>query len=1187
MATPTKTTTPKINPVKAALINKNLDALTTAKQDYEAAQANADKLKTALDNITAQRSAAIKAKDSKASTALYQQLTAAQKDYNAALGKSKQLQAIEKRATSTYYSTLGQKAPTAYVSLSDFKSSPLSQPTVANIPGPAPKPTTSAATTATTSTTPAQTSALTSMGPPAPTDLLSQIANTPGVGTTSLQTKTDVGITPPAGTGTVDDAKLKIISELGGGNVGIRQIPNIVVTGYDDFGTPREEQQGTKPEYYNKDTGAAVDPSQASKIAIAEGLVHNGVTSTQNIGVRQVPNMVVTGYDDFGTPREEQQGTKPEYYNKSTNQTINPSKIGMIGNGTAGLSGGDMFFNLTSDKNGNVSFAPQWSPRSHGFLRDNPLGQAIMALGSIIPSPIQPFVAAAKGADSLAHGNVLGGLVSLVNAGISGAGLLGGGADVVGSDWATSAAGTGAATIPADIAAGSTLSTLKDIAGGLKTANTATNVVNALEKGNVTGALTALTSSPSLAGGIGSTPIGDTGFTVGDAGKAASLAANLASGNPNIGAALNTAGSLLGSSDLSNAGKAVSLATNLTSNNPNIGAALNTAGSLFGNSDLSTAGKIASLGQGIMSGNPTSALNSIAGLGNLFNTGSSAATTTPTTTAATTPSADTNIAAVAPSTDLNTGIASVAPTTTAATTPSTDTNVAAVAPSTDLSTINTTGTANTNLGATNAIGTAKMEDDGTIGNDLLSYLNNLDWGSGPLSQPITTINTSDTSGNTGAVTSGDTGAVTSPVPKNETTSTTLPTVEVTSGWRGGSDVIGEPTLSGLEPGYDPTKEAEAEFERYLRATSPEQTWADPFADIPTTSNKVTNATNQDFGTILTGDSTPTTDTFGSQWQTVGSDRILVHDDGTATGINTETGETYTLSPKQVDTMVANNQIDTSKSGYFPATGGNTVAPGGGITATLKNGATGTLLPNKNVINPDTGVKIGTASDVVSTTLGSADPTQTQTSTITRTPTGSVSTGTTTGTATTPAKPATTPEKPATSTAGTAGQGTGLGALLPLLLMLLAANQNKGSSAPASSATIPALTATQTQTPYTSQTQAPTYRPGQGGITYFNPVQYAPKMAAGGIAGLGAASGRFLRGAGDGVSDSIPATIGRDQPARLARGEFVVDARTVAELGNGSSEAGADKLLNMMKRVHQARKKVGRGEDSHADRYLPA
>jgi hypothetical protein len=190
------------------------------------------------------------------------------------------------------------------------------------------------------------------------------------------------------------------------------------------------------------------------------------------------------------------------------------------------------------------------------------------------------------------------------------------------------------------------------------------------------------------------------------------------------------------------------------------------------------------------------------------------------------------------------------------------------------------------------------------------------------------------------------------------------------------------------------------------------------------------------------------------------------------------------------------------------------------------------------------------------------------------------------TATTPAKTAaTTPAK--TGTGAPPNQGTGLGSLLPLLLMMYAASQNKGSGSGASSAGIPALTASQMQTPYATQMQAPTYRPGQGGISYFNPVQYTPKMAAGGIAGLGAAGGRLLDGAGDGVSDSIPATIGRDQPAKLARGEFVVDARTVAELGNGSTDAGADKLLKMMQRVHQARKKAGRGKDSHADQHLPA
>jgi hypothetical protein len=99
-------------------------------------------------------------------------------------------------------------------------------------------------------------------------------------------------------------------------------------------------------------------------------------------------------------------------------------------------------------------------------------------------------------------------------------------------------------------------------------------------------------------------------------------------------------------------------------------------------------------------------------------------------------------------------------------------------------------------------------------------------------------------------------------------------------------------------------------------------------------------------------------------------------------------------------------------------------------------------------------------------------------------------------------------------------------------------------------------------------------------------------AAGGGYNLGDYSdgGRLLRGPGDGVSDSIPAMIGKKQPARLADGEFVVPARIVSELGNGSTEAGARKLYAMMDRVQSARgKTVGKGKvakNSRAERYLP-
>jgi hypothetical protein len=103
----------------------------------------------------------------------------------------------------------------------------------------------------------------------------------------------------------------------------------------------------------------------------------------------------------------------------------------------------------------------------------------------------------------------------------------------------------------------------------------------------------------------------------------------------------------------------------------------------------------------------------------------------------------------------------------------------------------------------------------------------------------------------------------------------------------------------------------------------------------------------------------------------------------------------------------------------------------------------------------------------------------------------------------------------------------------------------------------------------------------------------PKFARGGLSDLGDYSdgGRLLKGPGDGVSDSIPAVIGKRQPARLADGEFVIPARIVSELGNGSTEAGARKLYAMMDRIQKGRRKsVGKGKvavDSKSDKHLPA
>jgi hypothetical protein len=99
---------------------------------------------------------------------------------------------------------------------------------------------------------------------------------------------------------------------------------------------------------------------------------------------------------------------------------------------------------------------------------------------------------------------------------------------------------------------------------------------------------------------------------------------------------------------------------------------------------------------------------------------------------------------------------------------------------------------------------------------------------------------------------------------------------------------------------------------------------------------------------------------------------------------------------------------------------------------------------------------------------------------------------------------------------------------------------------------------------------------------------AKRMMKGGHLGSYSDGGRLLKGPGDGMSDNIPAKIGSKQPARLADGEFVVPADVVSGLGNGSTDAGARRLYDMMDKVRKARtgsKKQGKEIDSR--KYMPA
>jgi hypothetical protein len=158
--------------------------------------------------------------------------------------------------------------------------------------------------------------------------------------------------------------------------------------------------------------------------------------------------------------------------------------------------------------------------------------------------------------------------------------------------------------------------------------------------------------------------------------------------------------------------------------------------------------------------------------------------------------------------------------------------------------------------------------------------------------------------------------------------------------------------------------------------------------------------------------------------------------------------------------------------------------------------------------------------------------------------------------------------------------------------------NKSSSTPTGyQGGIPKYTATR------NMVNAPTAgrRPGAGGTRYGGDVTFMPKVAAqapvapaapeevkaaqGGLMGL--AQGRYLQGETDGMADEIPAQIGEDQPAALSHGEFVIPADVVSHLGNGNSDAGAQKLYDMMDKIREARTGTKeQGKEINPDSFMP-
>ena len=130
-----------------------------------------------------------------------------------------------------------------------------------------------------------------------------------------------------------------------------------------------------------------------------------------------------------------------------------------------------------------------------------------------------------------------------------------------------------------------------------------------------------------------------------------------------------------------------------------------------------------------------------------------------------------------------------------------------------------------------------------------------------------------------------------------------------------------------------------------------------------------------------------------------------------------------------------------------------------------------------------------------------------------------------------------------------------------------------------------------QGPTPEPTSEPVEAAGGGMMSLYEQNTPVEMFAQGGLSTLGsythAVGGRMLKGPGDGMSDDIPASIAGKQPARLATDEFVIPADVVSHLGNGSSDAGAKVLYDMMAKVRKARTgHKAQGKQINPHKFMP-
>ena len=271
--------------------------------------------------------------------------------------------------------------------------------------------------------------------------------------------------------------------------------------------TPMSGGTGYNYDTYRTNLVSQLGGESPTSNAIASGLSSQGVAKLEDIGVRTVMEQRhYPAIDDVSAERNEEVPVT-QFYNKATGQTINGERVGIIQNGTYGVDGGDVFYNLRTDANGNPTIETKFSPRAGGFIWENPVGQLALTAAKFFPATA-PFAFALDAAHSLGNEQYLNAALSAIGGANS---VLNSGAfmpDSVASDAMSATIGG----VPADVFAGNLQGTLGQVSTGLQLGK----AIDDKQWGNVISLGTGLT-------GAGNMPIGNTGFTTGDVGRFASI----------------------------------------------------------------------------------------------------------------------------------------------------------------------------------------------------------------------------------------------------------------------------------------------------------------------------------------------------------------------------------------------------------------------------------------------------------------------------------------------------------------------------------------------------------------------------------------------------------------------------------------------------------------------------------------